>query len=62
MSYYFSKSCLDHKLNIDSIDIDGALSAFIPEAVRMQHNMKVRFVSLFIPGGSVRIRNRSVVQ
>ncbi|KAF8368487.1 kin-32 [Pristionchus pacificus] len=35
-----SKSCLDHKLNIDSIDIDGALSAFIPEAVRMQHNMK----------------------
>ncbi|GMT30879.1 hypothetical protein PFISCL1PPCAC_22176 [Pristionchus fissidentatus] len=35
-----SSNCLDHKLNIDQIDVDGAMTAFIPEAVRMQHNMK----------------------
>ncbi|PIO62201.1 protein tyrosine kinase, partial [Teladorsagia circumcincta] len=36
----FSKSCLDHKIDIDSINMDSAMQAFIPKSVLCGENIK----------------------
>lgn len=35
------KSCLDHKVDIDSVDLDAAMQAFIPKTVLCSANTKV---------------------
>ncbi|RCN30112.1 protein tyrosine kinase [Ancylostoma caninum] len=35
-----AKSCLDHKVDTDSIDVDAAMQAFIPKTVLCSANMK----------------------
>ncbi|KAK6041922.1 hypothetical protein COOONC_20573, partial [Cooperia oncophora] len=40
MLNFFSKSCLDHKVDIDTINMDSAMQAFIPKSVLCGGNVK----------------------